>query len=255
MRFSLFFLLLISSHFSMAQVRVFNEAAKELIEAKDSIVEIDTNEPSNEPYNYLSEGSEALNVLFMSETKSLSRARPDELAESRTLMSLARLATNAWKGTQYSDSKKWRALSKHFKRAFNKSTTKFNYTDEISFRIKLVNNHGKRYYYDKRVGLSDHNLYVGKKPKGLTKEEKEELPDPIPLSLFTEEELVELFVKQLKKENVIRDVRRGRYSCIGINVEIDERTLNRNRIPTARVVMIFGARRLREVRVKNPVKT
>lgn len=239
-------------HFSYAQVRVFNQHAKELIEAKDTVTEIEDNPASNEEYDFLVNGSGALNALLLSETKSISRARPDELKKSQTLMCLASLATTAWKGTQYADAKKWRALSKHFQRAINRSTSKFNYTKEVSFRIKLVNNHGKRFYCDKKAGVSDLNLYSGKKPTGLTKSEKEEQPDPIPLDYFTEQDLVDQFIRQLSRQKIMRDLKAGRYACVGINVEIDERTLNKKRIPTARIVIIFGARRLRDLRLKEP---
>lgn len=239
-------------HFAMTQSRVFNTQAQELIEGKDSISSIETETPSTEQYDFFNEGSDQLNTLFLSKAKSISRTRPDELQVSQTLMLLAGLATSTWKGSQYVDSKKWKGLSKHFKRAFNRSTSKFNFTNEISFRINLVDNHGKRFYCDKKPGLVDHNLYAGKKPTGLTKEEKEELPDPIPLQFFSELELVDQFVQQLKRQKIYRDLKGGRYACVGINVEIDERTLNKNRIPTARVVIIFGARRLRDLRIKTP---
>ncbi|MFK7787576.1 MAG: hypothetical protein AB8B56_20810 [Crocinitomicaceae bacterium] len=247
--------LVLTGHVSMAQVRMFNKEAEALIDAKDSIQEIEELEPGSEQYEFLSEGSEGLNALFLAEAKSVARPRPDELTKSRTLMSLAKLATEAWKGTQYADRKKWKALSKHFHRAFNRSTSKFNYTKEISFRVKLVNNHGKKFYCDKKVGISELNLYSGKKPTGLTKEEKEELPDPTPLDYFNEQQLVDQFWRHVRRNKVMSDLKRGRYACIGINVEIDEKTLNRKRIPTARVVIIFGARRLRDIRVKKPIES
>ena len=100
------------------------------------------------------------------------------------------------------------------------------------------------------MGISELNLYAGKKPIGLTKEEKEELPDPIPLDYSTEQQLVDQFWRELRRNSIIRDLKRGRYACVGVNVEVDERTLNRKRIPTARVVIIFGARRLREIKIK-----
>ncbi|MDG1332280.1 MAG: hypothetical protein P8P74_08110 [Crocinitomicaceae bacterium] len=243
-------ILILICHVSVGQVRAFNKRAKELIETKDSIQDIEEEAPSSEYYAFLSEGSDALNALFMSETKSMARSKPDELTKSQTLMSLAELATDAWKGTQYADRKKWKALSKHFHRAFNRSTSKFNYTKEISFRVKLVNNHGKKFYCDKKPGICEFNLYAGKKPTGLTKEEKENLPDPTPLDYFTEQQLVDQFWRQMRRNKIIKDLKRGRYACVGVNVEVDERTLNRKRIPTARVVIIFGARRLREIRIK-----
>ena len=240
-------------HTSMAQVRAFNKKARELIQTKDTIQEIEEVSPGSEYYEFLLEGNEGLNDLFLSELKSKAKARPDELTKSQTLTSLATLATQAWKGTLYTDRKRWKALSKHFSRAFNRSTAKFNYTREISFRIKLVNNHGKRFYCDKKVGISELNLYAGKKPTGLTKEEREELPDPTPLNYFTEQEIADQLWKQLRRYRIISDLKRGRYACVGLSVEIDERTLYRNKIPTARVIIIFGARRLKDIRFKQPL--
>ena len=237
-------------HFALTQTRFFNSLAKELIEGKDSISSIEKVVATEDQYDYLSEGSARLNTLFLSKAKSISRARPDELQQSKTLMLLAGLATTTWKGSQYVDSKKWNSLSIHFKRAFNRTTSKFNFTKEISFRIQLVNTNGRKFYHDIKPGLIGHNLYEGKKPTGLTKAEKEELPDPVPLDFFSEIKLVDQFVRQLNRQKIPRDLKAGRYACVGINVEIDERTLGENKVPTARVVVIFGARRLRDLRIK-----
>lgn len=230
----------------------FNKNAKELIAAKDSIQTIEERIATENRYAFLSEGSEGINDLFLTEVKKQSKARPDELTKSRNLMLLAELATTAWKGTQYADAKKWKALSKHFQRAFDRSTSKFNYTKDLSFRIKLVDNEGRKFYYDKKPGLSELNLYQGKKPTGGSKTDdadEEELPDPVPLEYFTEEELVKQFTRELKRSSVMADLNRGRYACIGLHVEIDQTTLNKNRIPTARVVLILGARRLRDIQL------
>ncbi|NVK65476.1 MAG: hypothetical protein HWE22_12870 [Flavobacteriales bacterium] len=242
--------LLMCCLYSVAQVRVFNGSVQELIEAKDSVQPIEVYPASDDPYPFLEEGMDELVHIFMSETKDIAGKHPDELEESKNLMLIAQLATTAWKGTQYANAKKWRALTKHFQRAFNRSTSKFNYTKEFSFRIKLVNNKGKRFYCDRKAGISSLDLYEGRKPKGLTKEEKEELPDPIPLAYFTETDLLKQFVRELKRNRVLIDLKRGRYACVGMSIELDERTVHKNRIPTARVVVILGARRLRDLRIK-----
>jgi hypothetical protein len=241
---------LLASQLSIAQTRVFKEGAKALIEAKDSLFEIVEVLPSSEPFDFLSEGTDPLNELFLTNIKSVSRNRPDTLRESKTLSTLAELATLAWKGSQYSDSKKWAGIAQHFRRAFERSSAKFNYTKQISFRMKLLDNNGKPYYLDKKAGVSELDLYVGKKPTGLSKSEMEDLPDPIPLELMTENQLVEQFTTQIKRKKLMNDLKRGRYAFVGINVEIDQNTLHKNRIPTARVVLVLGARRLRDIRFK-----
>lgn len=235
------------SHFGMTQTRVFNDSAKLVIQVKDSLIEIESVKPDGQPYDFLTNGMDELEGLFLSKIEEVAKSRPDQLMMSQNLMQLSALSTEAWKGSQYTDAKKWRKLTKHIDRAFNQSTSSFNYTKEVSFRIRLVDNHKRRYYCDKKVGISELDLYKGKKPLGLT---KEELPDPIPLECFTEEELVDQFYRELRKNKVLRDVKAGRYSCVGISIELDERTIHKNRIPTARVVVILGARRLRDLRIK-----
>ncbi len=250
MRIVLLLTVLLASKVCIAQTRVFSEGAKVLIEAVDSIVEIEEIVPSSEAFDFLSNGADPLNTLFVANLKSLSRNHPDELKESKTLSTLAELATLAWKGSQYTDSKKWAGIAKHFRRAFERSSAKFNYTKQISFRIKLLDNKGKNFYLDKKAGVSALDLYQGKKPTGLTKSEKEELPDPIPLDFMTEEQLVEQFSVQVKRQKLMADLKRGRYAYAGIHVEIDQTSLNKNKIPTARVVVVLGARRLRDIRIK-----
>lgn len=250
MRLFLLLSMLIVATSCIAQSRVFNDGAKALIDAKDSIQEIDEVLPTDEQFDFLSDGTSTLNDLFLAKLHSLSRNRPDVLQESKTLSTLASLATLAWKGSQYSDSKKWAGIAKHFRRAFERSSAKFNYTRQISFRIKLLDNNGKKFYFDKKAGVSALNLYEGKKPRGLTKSEMDELPDPVPLDFMTENELIDQLLMQIKRQKLFSDLKRGRYAFAGINVEIDQNTLSKNKIPTARVVLVLGARRLRDIRIK-----
>lgn len=235
---------------AIGQTSLFKNEAKELIEATDSIYDIEDVTNSKDEYNFLSEGMEPLNAICLSELKSISRNRPDELKTSKTLSTLAQLATKAWRGSHYSDGKKWAGIAKHFRRAFERSTSKFNYTKQISFRIELIQNDNKRFYYDKKPGISDVHLYKGKKPRNLSKKKKEELPDPTPLRYMTETELLNQFVSQLKRQQLISDVKRGKYAYVGLHIQLDDNTLNKNRIPTARVVLVLGARRLQKIRIK-----
>lgn len=235
---------------AIGQTSLFKSEAGKLIEAKDSIKDIETVKESKDEYDFLTEGMEPYAAICLSELKSISRNHPDELKTSKTLNTLASLATKAWKGSQYADSKKWSGIAKHFRRAFERSTSKFNYTKQVSFRVNLIQDENKRFYYDKKPGISDVNLYKGKKPVRLTKKEKEELPDPTPLRYMTEKELLNQFVSEIKHKKVISDLKRGKYAYVGLHIQLDDNTLNKNRIPTARVVLVLGARRLRNIRVK-----
>jgi hypothetical protein len=191
-----------------------------------------------------------MNMICLSELKSISRNRPDELKTSKTLSTLARLATKAWRGSQYADRKKWGRIAKHFRRAFERTTSKFNYTKQVSFRVKLVQNNNRSFYCDKKVGISETDLYKGNKPRNLTKAEKEELPDPTPLAYMTELEILDQFIDQLKRKRILSDLKRGRYAFVGLNIQVDKNTLSKNKIPTARVVLVLGARRLQNIRMR-----
>ena len=86
---------------------------------------------------------------------------------------------------------------------------------QVSFRVSLVDNHGKKFYYDRLGSGGGLNLYTGKKPK--TKQEREEAEE-IPLTFFTEEELVETFITQVRRKHLYSDLRKGYYACAGVSV-------------------------------------
>ncbi|MFT5780345.1 MAG: hypothetical protein ACI837_003307 [Crocinitomicaceae bacterium] len=234
---------------SFGQSRLFITEARKLVQIVDVATDIEEIIPSSEDYDFLAQGSESLEQLFIAELKRNSRSRPDELMESATLAALSDLATRTWKGSHYSDSKKWNNLRKYFKRAANRSTSRFNLMKEMSFRISLVDNHGRKFYHDRSGMEGELNLFFGKKPKSKPGED-EELEDPVPLNFFSEQVIVEDFMKQIRRKHVLTDLKKGNFAYVGLSIEIDERTLNRNRIPTARVVVVFGARRLKDVKVK-----
>lgn len=231
------------------QSGLFIRNAKILIEELDSTYTIQHAQASESEYDILSSGSEELESLFLSFLSKQVGERQDGIVQSRTLNALATLATEAWQGSQYSDSKKWRNLKKYFQRASEKSTARFNYLNAVSFRIKLVNNQGKRFYYDRKGSSGGLNLYTGKKVSNNSADD-EDSESQVPLKYFTEKELVKRFEKELRRKTVITDLKRGSYSFVGLSVEIDENTLYKNRIPTARVVIVFGARRLQKVKVR-----
>ena len=226
-----------------SQTSKFREEAATIVKNKDSTVEIVLTSASTEPYDFLSRGSEDLKLLCLSELKDISRNKPDELRNSITLEQLAALATKYWRGSHYSDSKKWNKLHKYFRRASDKVRAGFNIMKEVSFRIPLVDGEGREFYYDSK-GEGGLNLYQGKKPR--TKQEREE-NEAIPLKFFTEEQLVKMFVKRIKKKRLYNDLKSGNISCVGLSIEIDEKTLYRTKIPTARVVLVIGARRLKNI--------
>ena len=232
------------------QSRSFLNKATEAVKVKDAISEIEEISAEPESYEIISKGSGELELLFLSFLKNKSRSNPDELQKSSTLNTLADIATDAWKGSHYSSAKKWKKLSKHFRRAASVSTSPFNIMREVSFRIKLVDNHGRRFFYDKKGPEGELNLYSGTVRDKKKAEEEEGTEELTPLSFHDETKLIKEFERQVKRKGLISDLRKGHFAYVGLSVELDERTLGRSRIPTARVVVLFGARRMRRVKVK-----
>lgn len=236
--------------FSAPQARVFLEKAIVTLKAMDSTYSIGIAGVSTGEYDFFDKGGEELELIFLSELRKIAREHPEPLMISHSLSTLAKLATESWKGEQYSDLKKWGKLSKYFSRAARRSTSPFNLMKTVSFRITLVNNHGRKFYYDGNGEEGQLNLYLGRKKSFKAKDEEEE-PERTPLIFFTGEELLTAFERKIHRDAVWSDLKHGVYSYVGLSVEIDENTLNRKKLPTARIVVLLGARRLQKLRVSD----
>jgi len=236
-----------ASSTSISQSREFMRKAKAALEATDETDTIIPNQVTEDEYDFRSEGLGNLEALLISELERISRDKIDHLKTSKTLNTLAAVATSAWKGSQYGNHQKWKKLNKYFRRASNQCTSSFNMIRAISFRIPLINNKGKKFYYDRKGPDGELNLFFGNAPK--TKEEREEM-EQIPLGYHTEKYLIEKCMHYMRKRSIYKDVKRGLYSYVGLKIEVDTRTIYKNKIPTARVVIVVGARRLAKVKVK-----
>jgi hypothetical protein len=204
---------------------------------------------SDEPYDFLSEGVESLNAYFLSQIKENSRNNPDTLKKSENLGLLAGLATKFWRSSShYSDKKKWGKLDKYFRRASNQTNFNFGIMKQVSFRVPLIKLIGRQFYYDPKGKDGGSNLYMGKRP--ITKEERE---NQIALENYSMQELCELFIERIPRK-IRGELDKGNIAYVGLDVELDKNSLNRTRIPTVRVVVVFGARRFRNVRQKNAEK-
>lgn len=237
--FLLIFLLITGT--ATAQSWKFRRDAYEVMEPEDSVFRIDDRVPQNTPYDFVEDSATALKGLFLAELLDVSRNRPDTLMESENLTRIANLATKYWKGSHYSDKRKWRKLDKYFRLAGNMTSFNFNLMEQVSFRVPLVDNSGKSFYYDPKGNAGGLNLYQGKSPK--TKEERE---NQIALTNYTQEEIVGLFMQRVDRK-MISNLKKGNISFVGLSLELDKNTMYRSKIPTVRVVLIFGAKRFRAV--------
>lgn len=232
-------LFLISGFTVSAQSWKFRKEAQEVMEPIDSVFVIDTVAADIGPYDFVADSAEALHQLFLYELLDISRNRPDTLTQSENLTRMATLATKYWKGSQYVDDKKWRKLNKYFRRASNLTSFNFNLMEQVSFRVPLVDDMGESFYYDAKGNADGLNLYTGKRPK--TKEERE---SQIALTNYSQEEITALFLRMVDRK-IVNNLKKGNIAFVGMSVELDKKTLYKTRIPTVRVVIVFGAKRFR----------
>lgn len=232
---------------SLAQSRVFLARMEQELPARDSVSHLEKRKASGDEYDFLAQGMEGLEELFLGHMYAVSRNQPDDLTRSKVLSIMAEATTSIWKGGQYNKGKSWVSVNKYLRRASYRSTCRFNLLRSAVFRISLVDNEGKQFYYDRNGSPDQLNLFKGTYPTFKERME-EDAPEPEPLRFFSEEEIVQQFERQLRRQSQYSDLRNGNFCCVGISVEVDQNSLHRKKIPSARVVVLFGARRLKHVK-------
>lgn len=226
-----------------AQTAVFKSLVQSLDLSKDTCLTIEREKPQSEVYDFVGLGGARLERLLLSEL--MDASKKDELQESAALRSLTSAAATAWYGSQYSERDRWRKLEKYFQRSNHQLVSKFNILKTTSFRIPLMETPNRGFYFDRHGDEGALNLYQGKRPT--SKEDKEK--EKIPVRCYTEKELVDRLLKNLNRGGFYRGIRNGIYTFVGVSIQIDEKSLYKNKIPTARVVIMFGAKRLQRIRV------
>lgn len=226
------------------QTSVFRSEIESILHSTDNISSISEVRAGTEQFNFFTENLHALRELYYAEISLSSRREKYKIQHSEILEKLSEAATKAWKGSQYADKDKWNALKKHFKRAKLKMTTNFNLFETYSFTIPLTNAKGRKFHYRRNTPKGEQYLFFGKR-----KVVKNEETESEPLPFFTQAELIEKLMDKLNRNGSAAKIRKGIYRFVGISIELNERSLYKNAIPTARVVVFFGANRMQQVRV------
>lgn len=237
----LFLFFLLFTQWGISQKSAFFREAEAVFHIKDSISEIEKTNCTETDYVFQQIGMGDLEQKLLSRLKKEGRACKDDVRQSKTLSIMAHLAINTWKGDYFSSADKWFKLNRYFNRVSRMNEKPFHEINSTSCRIKLVNNRGKKFFYfNDKNAPNDINLFFGKKP---TKREIDEGFVLEKLPLYTDEQLLEQIIKELRRSKMFRQLKRGNFSYIGLKIEIDEKSLYKNQLPTARIVVIAGARR------------
>lgn len=232
---------------SSTQITLFNRLCKDSLISVDAYTDINTSinssfelYPSDESMNDLSE-------LFATQIWQFTSKRYSELQYSEMLSQMSVFATESWRGSNYESKKKWSKLDKRFRRAKRNTTAGFTVVKCVSFRINLTETKGKRVYCDEMDGDGRFNLFYGRR---ISEQEKEEGKVPIPVKVLNIEQLNRKLIRALKSQKVYNDLHKGVYSSLGISVVLDKKTVGKNTFPTARVVVLLGAKRLQRIKIQ-----
>ncbi len=237
------------STFGFSQLTLFSRLCT------DSLVKVDTYSPIglgsgsfvNLPYQ---SSMDELSIELASVLNQMSNKKFGSVCLSEVLQQMAFFASKSWKGSSFANKKKWTKLEKRFKRAKRHSTTGFSLLKCVSFRMDLTESKSDQVYFDTEIATSPFNLYYGKKMSKKEQEKGDKVPEPVLEYSF--ENLKMQFLKNLRSQNVLNDIKGGVYSSIGLSIVLDEKSIGRNNtFPTARVVIFFGAKRLQRIKIKN----
>jgi hypothetical protein len=223
----------------------FQDEAKARLHEPDERTAIASRQAGSQPYDFMAVAPNELEELFLSRLKVMSKNRRDPLQRSRVLTILSQLCTAHYGGGRYEETSKWVGTQKQLRRAFRfSSQSSFGIIESFSFRVPLLKHKGA-FYHDAKGAKGALNLYKGEKPRGMN---TEEAPPPVPLDYFTAAEFIQLLERMAQKKGIRKALGKGIYSSVGISIELEKNTLFRRKIPTARVVVILGARRLHAVK-------
>lgn len=166
----------------------------------------------------------------------------DTLRESLVLRQLSQIACKRISGIVDAKPEKASRIRRKLFRVFRSAQSSFGLIEFYAFDLELVQHHGA-FYYDRKGDAGGFNLYKGKRKPKPTKEEPE--PETIPLELVTEAEMLDQLKAQMRKKGLTRELKGGMMSCVGYAVIPNRKTFFRKKIPTVKVVVITGTRRLR----------
>lgn len=245
---SIFYIFCFISFYSFAQVRELNQALDSLNNFNDQLSETEITKPNEELVNLPDIDSKKLtNILHYAMFKSIRKKHAKSFQTSENLNRIAEVCNTILSKSKFENKTSWTNLQKYLHRSFRGINCDFSIIQATAFRVPLIKVHGK-YYYDKSDIDTDLHLFKGKK-KTLTKKEIEEgkTIEPKPLEPINEIELAKLYKKKIYKGLKKKHLARGTFTRIGVHILLDEKTINRKKIPTLKVIVIIGAKKLQDV--------
>ena len=141
----------------------------------------------------------------------------------------------------------WKRKTSYFYKAIIQLESNYRFYQSFAFNVPLVDHLFGQYYYDRHDEGSDlHLIYGSKKANKIKEEEGEPLKYIHPVS---EQELVQKILRRLIFKFGKINFSSNYYTRIGFAIKVDARTLNKNRLPEAQVIVMIGGKLMQRLRV------
>lgn len=182
----------------------------------------------------------ALSAMVITKVNNeLSRKLRPELVEDSILNKMAFSAIKYVPRKAYHDRHKWKKEKRSFDYALKLSGSKFRMLEAYRYQIDLLDYvPGGRFYFDRRIGTSELNLYAGR-PNKIKDREHEDYEEPIPLSSKTEQKVVETIFEQFESRGAWKSMTSRKYSRIGLACRVETKSLNRSKRPQMYIIVFL----------------
>lgn len=240
MKSAVLLLTLLLTRITLAQGEFIREARYHL-PRKDSLYGFETAFSAGGEYDYYRDSTLNLERMVRALLQKGNKNRTDTLKQSLVLTQLATLCVKRIHTIMPVKIERKHRLEKRIRRIFFGSSCSFGLIETIAFEIPIVKEPFGYFHYNKKGAAGGFNLYKGKSKPKKTKEDPE--PEEIPLELYSYDEVQQLIKKQLSRKKVYRHLSEKQVSAFGYYMELDEKTVNRNKIPKVKVLIILGEKR------------
>lgn len=234
----LFWFVFISS-LSFSQGEFIREARYQL-PRKDSLYTFEAGLPVSGKCDYHSDSTVQIELMINRLLQKGNRNRADTLKQSLVLTQLSTLCVKRIHSIMPVKAKRKRSLEKRIRRIFFGSNCSFGLIETISFEIPLLKS-TSHFYYNKKGPDGGFNLYKGKRKPRATKENPE--PEEMALKAYSYEEIQAHIRKQFSRKRVFRHLSEKNISAFGYYIELDQSTVQKNKIPQLKVLLILGEKR------------
>ena len=148
----------------------------------------------------------------------------------------------------------WKKEQKTILAALDIYESKFRLFAARAFSIDLIDlQKNAAFYYLKKYTASELQLYKGKQPNS-TDPDVEGYEEPVPIEAATLLQLTERVLEMFPRTGNSGDLLSRKYCRIGIAIQVDRRTLYKQKRPTANLVLIIAGKKLQKVRLKDFVE-